>query len=134
MDEITSATQKEVWEVVRRINTAWLERQPDRLLDLFHDRIVIVGPDGQRFAEGKAMCAASYRGFCELASVAFYHESDPQVDVYHAVAIVGYRFEIEYAIEGKVNRETGRDLFILEQVDGRWLAVWRHVVSRPACI
>jgi ketosteroid isomerase-like protein len=131
MDQLSTTAQKEVWEVVRRINAAWVERQPERLLDLFHDRIVIVGPDGQRFGEGKAACVGSYRDFCMSALVAFYRESDPQVDVYDAVAVVSYRFEIEYTIEGKIHRETGRDLFVLEKESDRWLAVWRQLVAQP---
>jgi uncharacterized protein (TIGR02246 family) len=132
MDELTTTAQKEVWDVIRRINAAWLERQPERLRDLFHDRIVIVGAEGQRFGEGKEPCVESYRSFCANASVASFQESDRQVDVYDCVAIVSYRFEIEYTLEGKAHRETGRDLFVLEKVNGRWLAVWRQLVAQPA--
>ena len=46
--------------------------------------------------------------------------------------MVSYPFEIEYTIEGKVNRETGRDVFVLEKRDNRWLAVWRQVSTQPA--
>jgi uncharacterized protein (TIGR02246 family) len=132
MDGPYTAAQQEVWDVVRRINAAWREGHPERLTDLFHDRMVIIGPDGRRFVEGKEPCVASYRGFCEYASVAHYRESDPQVDVYNTTAVVSYPFEIEYTIEGKVNRETGRDVFVLEKQHGRWLAVWRQVFTQPA--
>src|SRR5262249_43485996 len=111
---------------------AWLEKQSERLLDLFHDRIVIVGADGQRFGVGKDACAESYRSFSEQASVTFYQESDRQIDVYSTVAVVSYRFEIEYAMEGKSSRETGRDIFVLEKEGGRWLAVWRQLTAQPA--
>jgi uncharacterized protein (TIGR02246 family) len=132
MAELTTTAQKEVWEVVRRINAAWLEKRPDRLSELFHDRIVIVGPDGQRFGEGKAACIDSYRSFSEQAAVGSYRETDPQVDVYDTVAVASYRFVIEYTIADKVDREAGRDLFVLERQDARWLAVWRQVTIQPA--
>ena len=70
MDDLKTAAQKEAWDVVRRINAAWREGQPEQLSELFHDRMVIIGPDGRRFVEGKEKCVASYRGFCEYASVA----------------------------------------------------------------
>jgi len=129
MDELTNAHEKEVWEVIRRINSAWLERQPERLPELFHDRIVIVGMDGRRYGEGCTACVDSYRSFSEQATVSFYEESDRQVDVYGTVAVVGYRFEIEYTMNGKTSRDTGRDLFVLEKENNRWLAVWRQVVT-----
>jgi Domain of unknown function (DUF4440) len=129
MDELTNADEKEVWAVIQRINSAWLERQPERLTELFHDRIVIVGMDGRRFGEDCAACVDSYRSFSEQATVSFYQESDRQVDVYGTVAVVGYRFEIEYMMDGKTSRDTGRDLFVLEKENDRWLAVWRQVVT-----
>jgi hypothetical protein len=127
MNQLTTAVEKEVWEVVQRINSAWLERQPERLRELFHDRIVIVGVDGRRYGEGCAACVESYRSFAEQATVVLYQESDRQVDVYGTVAVVGYRFEIEYTMNEKTSRDTGRDLFVLENENDRWLAVWRQV-------
>jgi hypothetical protein len=129
MDELNNAAEKEVWEVIQRINSAWLEKQPERLRELVHDRIVIVGADGRRYGEGSAACVDSYRSFAEQASVSFYQESDRQVDVYGAVAVVAYRFEIEYTMNGQTSRDTGRDLFVLQKEDDRWLAVWRQVAT-----
>ena len=40
---------------------------------------------------------------------------------------MNYRYDIDYTIEGKSSRETGRDVIVLEKHDGRWLAVWRMV-------
>jgi hypothetical protein len=31
----------------------------------------------------------------------------------------------------KANSEAGRDTFVLERVNGRWLAVWRQLVDQP---
>jgi Domain of unknown function (DUF4440) len=129
MEELTNADEKEVWEVIQRINSAWLKKQPERLPELLHDRIVVVGTDGRRYGEGRAACVESYRSFSEQATVSFYQESHRQVDVYRVVAVVGYRFEIEYTINGKTSRDTGRDLFVLEKENDRWLAVWRQVVT-----
>ncbi len=132
MDLPMSGTQMEAWDVVRRINAAWREGHPERLSELFHDRIAIVGVDGRRYGEGKVACADSYRSFCEHATVTHYQESDPAVEIYDTVAIVNYGFEIEYEIEGKSSRESGRDVFVLEKIDGRWLAVWRQFSAQPS--
>jgi hypothetical protein len=83
--------------------------------------------DGRRYGEGSAAAVDSYRSFSEQATVSFYEESDRQVDVYGTVAVVGYRFEIEYTMNGKTARDTGRDLFVLQKENDRWLPVWRQV-------
>jgi uncharacterized protein (TIGR02246 family) len=132
MDWLRSEAQKEAWEFVRRINAAWLEGHPERLSELFHDRVVIVGPDGSRYAEGKEAVVESYRSFGEQATISDYRESDGKIDIYDTVAIVSYRYDIDYTIEGQSSRETGRDVIVLEKSDGRWLAVWRMVTAQAA--
>ena len=132
MDELTTAAQKEVWNVVHQINTAWREGNSDRLHDLFHERMVITSPDGQRYGEGRLACVDSYRSFCQQATVTHYEESDRQVDVFETSAIASYAFEIAYTIEGQPNRDIGRDIFALEKHNGRWLAVWRQLSFQPA--
>jgi ketosteroid isomerase-like protein len=130
MDWVTTEDQKEAWETVRRISAAWLEGQFERLDDLFHDRVVIAGPDGTRYAEGKEAVVESYRGFGQSATVSDYRESDGKVDVYDAVAVVSYRYDIAYSIDGQSSQETGRDVLVLEKHDGRWRAVWRMVTAQ----
>ena len=82
MDWLMTDDQKEAWEIVRRINAAWLEGHPERLDELFHDRVVIVGPDGTRYGEGKEAVVESYRSFGQQATIADYRESDGKIDVY----------------------------------------------------
>lgn len=130
MEWLLSEDQKEAWETVRRINAAWLEGHPERLSELFHDRVVVVGPDGTRYGEGKEAVVESYRAFISLATIGEFRESDGRVDVFDAVAIVSYRFDIEYTVEGRSSRENGRELMVLEKVDGRWLAVWRMITAQ----
>jgi ketosteroid isomerase-like protein len=130
MDWLMTDDQKDAWETVRRINAAWLEGHPERLTELLHDRVVIVGPDGMRYGEGKEAVVESYRSFSQQATISDYRESDGKIDVYNTVAVVSYRFDIDYTIEGKSSRENGRDLFVLEKQDGRWLAVWRMVTAQ----
>ncbi len=130
MDWLTTEDQKSAWETLRKINAAWLEGDFERLDGLFHDRVVIVGPDGTRYAEGKPAVVASYRDFGGRATVSDYRESDGEVDVFEATAVVSYRYDITYAIDGQPSQETGRDILVLERHDGRWLAVWRMVTAQ----
>jgi uncharacterized protein (TIGR02246 family) len=130
MEWLMTDDQKEAWEVVRRINAAWLEGHPEQLPELFHDRVVVVGPDGTRYGEGKDAVVESYRQFIQQATIGDFRESDGKVDLHDTVAVVSYRFDIEYTIEGKTSREHGREVMVLEKHDGRWLAVWRMITAQ----
>jgi uncharacterized protein (TIGR02246 family) len=132
MEWLLSEEQKEAWEVVRQINAAWLEGHPERLSEWFHDRVVVIGPDGTRYGEGKDAVVESYRDFVQKATIGEFRESDGKVDLYDTVAVVSYRFDIEYTIEGKSSRENGREVMVLEKQGGRWLAVWRMITAQEA--
>jgi hypothetical protein len=127
MHELSTPAQKDVWRIVRQINAAWVEGKPERLVEHFHDRMAIVGTSGNRYGVGNLACVESYRNFIATAQIARFKEIDPSVDVYETVAIVSYRFEIEYAMGGKTYQETGRDTFVLERINDKWLAVWRQL-------
>jgi uncharacterized protein (TIGR02246 family) len=127
MSDLSAPAQKEVWELVRQINAAWQGGQPERLLEHFHDQMVIVGTSGNRYGAGKLACVESYRNFITSAEITHFEETDPSVDVFETVAIVNYRFEIEYAMGGKTHHETGRDTFVFERINNKWLAVWRQL-------
>jgi uncharacterized protein (TIGR02246 family) len=128
MSDLSTSAKQEVWEVVQQINRAWVLRQPDRLNDLFDERIVNVGGDGTQYAAGRDACVAGYRSFCDNATSLSFRVFDSQIDVFQQVAVVSYRFEIEYAMNGTNSRESGRDTFVLEKHDSRWLAVWRQLL------
>jgi hypothetical protein len=132
MEWVMTEEQKTAWEVVRRINAAWLEGHCERLDELFHDRVVVVGPGGARYGEGKAAVVESYRDFARRATISEFRESDGRVDLYESVAVVSYRFEIEYTIDGQTSRETGGEVMVLEKHDGRWLVVWRMITAQGA--
>jgi hypothetical protein len=125
--ELSTPAQKDVWRIVRQINAAWVDGKPERLLEHFHDRMAIVGTSGNRYGVGKLACVESYRNFIASAKIARFEETDPSVDVCETVAIVSYRFEIEYTMGGKTHQETGRDTFVLERINDKWLAVWRQL-------
>ena len=127
MSDLSAPAQKEVWELVRQINAAWQGGQPERLLELFHDRMAIVGTSGNRYGVGRLACVESYRNFIASAQVTLFEETDPSVDVFKTVAIVCYRFEIEYVMGGETHKETGCDTFVFEHSGGKWLAVWRQL-------
>lgn len=132
MDWLMTDDQKAAWEVVRRIDAAWLERHCERLDEPFHDRVVVLGPDGTRYGEGKAAVVESDRDFARRATVSEFRESVGKVDIYEATAVVSYRFDIDYAIDGRSSREAGREVMVLEKHGGRWLAVWRMLAAQAA--
>ena len=120
-----SEVQATVWEVVRRINAAWVHSRTDDLRELLHPSMVIVPPGGLGPVRGQAACIASYRDFTVRAKVLRFEELMPAVDVFGDTAVVTYAFEIFYELEGIWTTAGGSEIFVLTREDGRWWAVWR---------
>jgi len=120
--------QREVWRTLQRINAAWLQGELENLADVLHEHMVIVPPGFQQRIEGAAACAEGYEQFARAATVQAYEESDAHVEVFGATAVVNYRYELTYTMEGASYQDTGHDLYVFVHRDGRWQAVWRTLV------
>jgi hypothetical protein len=71
----------------------------------------------------------SLTGFCTNARVIEYEEGDEQILVAGFVAAVSFRFTMVYERATYHERSTGRDVWIFERSDDRWITVWRTMVD-----
>jgi hypothetical protein len=126
--EFESQTQQQIWRTVQRLNKEWVNNKTEELLYYFHKDMVITGKDLHELSHNRAECIKSYKDFMSEAVVNEYKESDPVVNVFAYTAIVSYRFDINYTINGKTYQESGRDLFVMIKEDERWQAVWRTLL------
>lgn len=121
--------QHDVWRLVQQINLAWLKGQQQELAGFFREDAVMVAPGFTARLEGRQACVASFKEFCEQATIRDFRESEPSVEVFADTAIASYTFEIAYEMRGQSIRERGRDLFVFVREDNRWQAAWRTLLS-----
>lgn len=114
---------------MQKINRAWLEGRVDDLGPLVHPQIVMALPGFAGRVGGREGFLAGFRDFCENATVHEYRESDEQVDVAGGTAVVTYRYAMVYERSNVRYRATGRDLWVFQQQDDAWLAVWRAMLD-----
>ena len=119
------ALQHEIQSLVAEINQAWLKGRVDDLTQIFHEDMVIVGPDFQELSRGRASCVKSYRDFLAQAQVLDYRESECTVDQWDEVAVATSPWEMTYSLGRQRYRESGHDTFVFKKEDGRWQAIWR---------
>jgi hypothetical protein len=127
-----SPQQDEAWDVVRRINQAWVLGRTEDLEALLHPSMVVVPPPPDDAVRGRDACIESYREFALAARVLHFEELHPTVEVFGETAIATYDFAITYEADGTYTTERGREIFVLAREEGRWRAVWRTQLSPPS--
>jgi ketosteroid isomerase-like protein len=124
---------KKLEALVREINRLWVGGNAEKLAEYFHQDMIIVNPELKRMGKGREDCVKGYIDFSSQAETTSYEESDFEIEVWGDTAMINYRFDITYDMDGQKYNDTGRDLFIFSKDDkiDRWLAVWRMIVPSP---
>ena len=121
-------TNDELIEFLRKLNRAWINNRAEELKSMLHEDMVIVAPDFQVPASGREACAKSYADFTARAEVKELRESGFWTRSWGDAAMVSYRFELKYTMDGKDHADAGRDLFLLVRVGDGWQAAWRTLL------
>jgi len=114
---------------MRQINQAWLKRRVEDLAPLVHPDVVMVLPDFAGKIQGREHFLAGFRQFCQSATIKEYQEQDQQVDVAGDTAVITFRYEMVYERSGERYHANGRDLWVFQEQEGRWIAVWRAMLE-----
>ena len=90
-------------------------------------------PENARGIHDHARCAEAALqtadlGECLRAKVKELRESGFWTRSWGDAAMVSYRFDITYTMEGKEHADAGRDLFLLVRVGDGWQAAWRTLL------
>ncbi len=120
-----SVSFKELENIIRKINRAWLDEDYSYLEDIFHDEIVFTNPAGEEPLKGKKDCIESYRQFMSSANVFKFEEQNFNSYSWDSAAVIEYSFFIDYEINDEHFRENGKDIYAFQRRDGEWKAVWR---------
>jgi ketosteroid isomerase-like protein len=121
--------QKELSAALDRIIKAGMNGRTDGLDRVLDDQVVMVFPGFDRRAQGKSAMIGGFEDFAANAEVHEHRETDEQIDVIGDIAVASYRFEIIYSRDSIIYRCTGRDLWVFQRSQGRWLAVWRTMLE-----
>jgi uncharacterized protein (TIGR02246 family) len=124
-DETTTA---EIDQLLRDLNECWAHRNtPGETARFLHEDVVFTGgaAGGEVRLEGRDACVKTYTDFVTNSMVTSFEQKPAQVDIAGDTAVAVYAWDIEYVWAGLTSSDSGRDLFVLQRVDGHWLVTWR---------
>lgn len=126
---VEESKHENVAATMRRINRSWLDGQVESLAAMVHPEIVMTFPDFTGRMQGREEFLAGFRDFCRNACIHEFHDHDYQVDVAGNTAVVTFRYDMVYERSRKQYQSSGRDLWIFQNEDNEWIAVWRTMLG-----
>jgi ketosteroid isomerase-like protein len=127
------AITEEIKMALETINASWLSGNPaavtSALSASFHSNMVIKDGELNTVAEGHDASVASYVDFIKMANISKFEQAEPDIRVFGDSAIASYNWRIVYTLEGTECDEKGGDVFAFFRTDGKWLAVWRAMLT-----
>jgi ketosteroid isomerase-like protein len=119
----------QVGRTLKELNQAWVRGQFDRLRQFLHPDVVIATPGFGERVRGSDAYVSGHRDFVESATIHAFSESASEADIIEDIAVVNYRYELDYERSGKRYASTGRDLYVLRNTEDGWLVVWRTILD-----
>ena len=124
-----SNPETEVHNAMAAINQSWRENKPAEMRRYLHPKVTTVLPGFSGSVVGSEAMLAGFGEWCSNAKVIEYEESDEQIQIVGDVGFISYRFDMLYERKSYRERSTGRDVWVFECWDGKWVAVWRTMVD-----
>jgi uncharacterized protein (TIGR02246 family) len=119
--------QREIWELVRRSNRAWVAGAAHEVATLFDEHAVVVAAGLQARVEGRDAIVRSYQDYVHHARTHSFEELEHAIDVFGDTAVVTYRFAIRYTLnaEDSERDETGQEVLVFRKDASQWKVLWR---------
>lgn len=125
------AEQKQIWDVIKSLNQAWIDKKTDEFKNYFHPQMISIQPEiAERLAGGET-CIESWTDFSRKTEVISFEEKDPLIQIYGDTAIVTYYYNLQFESQGKKKTVSGRDMTTLVKENGKWLIVADHFSPYP---
>ena len=118
----------EIQQTVEDIKEASRKGDIETLKSLCHKDVVIVPPGFVQRAEGRDTYLKSVEDFCNTGTILEYKMLSMKIDVFGNVAIVYYRYNTKWEMEGEIFSEKGNDVMVLGRYEGKWLLIWRTLI------
>ena len=122
----------QISEMIQTLNQAMTKGDLSKLDLYFHKDIRIVAPDLKIRGEGKSVCMQSYADFINNAEIKDFNDHVDNVFIYGNTAIVFYDFTMTWLMDGKLNTENGKELYILTRENNQWLIILRKLIAANA--
>lgn len=119
--------QREIWELIRGSNRAWMAGAAHEVSSMFDDDAVVVAPGLQARVQGREAIVRSYEDYVHHAHTHSIEELEHEIDVFGDIAVATYRFTVRYTLnsEDAEREETGQEMLVLRRAAGGWKVIWR---------
>lgn len=115
----------EIRRTLEELNSAWRNERFEELGQFFDENVIMKGPGFKDLVPGREALVQSYATFMKQAKVTELAESNHSIHSWSDTAVATYDWTISYERDGKMNRDSGQEMFVFTRRASRWVAVLR---------
>ena len=110
-----------VFNLVRRINAAWVQAQPNEILGMADPSgVFLIGDYSPYYISGSDAIREHFADFYRTGSVTSIREINPQVKLWGNVAAVTFDFDLDYTVNNQQRRAPGHAMYTFARTGTRW--------------
>ena len=119
--------QREIWDLIRRSNRAWLAGAAHEVGSLFDEEAVVIAPGLTGRLQGREAIVRSYEEYVHHARTHAFEELEHQIDLFGDTAVATYRFTVRYTLNGEDEEhdEAGQEVLVFRRGPAGWKVIWR---------
>jgi len=115
----------EIWELIDRVNDAWLGGRPSETAELFATDSQLVAPGLSTVITGRDAIVQTYIDTVAAITTDRFEVTDRMLSITDDTAVATYSYEISYRMGDSQHDERGQEILVLCRTDHTWKAIWR---------
>ena len=110
---------------VQAYDAAWLGQDWDCLAGYLAPAVEFVPPGPAEVLVGRSVILESLRDTLGRMAIHEYNTTDLTGHDRGSVGVITYRWQLDCSVGRQRMQTTGRDILVLDAIDGRWMLMWR---------
>jgi len=123
---------KSIEHLIEKFNNGWTQGDFESLASLLHENVVFIAPDLITEIIGKEACLQTIKEYVDNADTRHFVVEEQRVHVWQQTANISIKYSIEYLMEGKNYKESGKEFWTMIQEQNQWKLVWRAMVANES--
>jgi ketosteroid isomerase-like protein len=117
---------------IANFNKAWTQGKIEDILPLLHKDAIFLAPDLKTEISGRDACLQTIKDYVNNAKTNAFNVANNTIHFWQHTAVVSIEYFIEYEMNNKIYKESGKEFWTMINESGEWQIVWRSMLGNES--